>query len=136
MSCACIFDAWSVPCFRVEFRSVPVRSVLENRDALEKSEKSAWYPLFAHARKDPLHFLYNLSRYVRGSYNGKICGKYTTSAWSKMALKYRCRFCLSFEDAKHATNLFTVEAKHANLLGRLGPIFFVDRKQWGSIACM
>ena len=40
-------------------------------------------------------------------------------------LKYRCRFCLSLEDAKHATNLFTVEAKHANLLGRLGPIFLV-----------
>ena len=34
---------------------------------LKKSERSAWYPLFAHARKDPLHFLYNLSRYVRGS---------------------------------------------------------------------
>ena len=57
--------------------------------------------------------------------NGKICGKYTTSAYSKMALKYRCRFCLSFDDAKHATNLFTMEAKHANLLGRLRPIFLV-----------
>ena len=34
-----------------------------------------------------------------------------------MALKYRCRFCLSLEDAKYATNLFTVDAKHANLLG-------------------
>ena len=32
MPCACIFDARSVPCFRVEFRSVPVRSVPENRD--------------------------------------------------------------------------------------------------------
>ena len=42
-----------------------------------------------------------------------------------MALKYRCCFCLSFDDAKHATNLFTVEAKHANLLERLGPIFLV-----------
>ena len=42
-----------------------------------------------------------------------------------MALKYHCRFCLSLEDAKHATNLFTVEAKHANLLGHLGPIFLV-----------
>ena len=94
---------------------------------LEKLEKSAWYPLFAHACKDSLHFPYNLSRYIR-AYNGKICGKYTTSACSKMALKYRCRFCLSLEDAKHATNLFTVEAKHANLLGRLGPILFVDGK--------
>ena len=43
----------------------------------------------------------------------------------KMALKYHCHFCLSFEDAKHTTNLFTVEAKQANLLGRLGPIFLV-----------
>ena len=42
-----------------------------------------------------------------------------------MALKYRCCFCLSLEDAKHATNLFTMEAKHANLLGCLGPIFLV-----------
>ena len=48
-----------------------------------------------------------------------------TSACSKMALKYRCHFCLLLEDAKHATNLFTVEVKHANLLGRLGPIFLV-----------
>ena len=32
---------------------------------------------------------------------------------------------IPLEDAKHATNLFTVEAKHANLLGRLGPIFLV-----------
>ena len=32
MSCACIFDTWSVPCFRVEFRSVLVRSVPGNRD--------------------------------------------------------------------------------------------------------
>ena len=32
-----------------------------------KNQRSAWYPLFAHARKDPLHFPYNLSRYVRGS---------------------------------------------------------------------
>ena len=42
-----------------------------------------------------------------------------------MALKYRCRFCFSLEDAKHATNLFIMEAKHADLLGRLGPIFLV-----------
>ena len=43
---------------------------------------------------------------------------------------------LLLEDARHATNLFTVEARHANLLGRLGPIFFVDGKRWASIACM
>ena len=43
----------------------------------------------------------------------------------KIALKYHCRFCLSLEDAKQTTNLFTVEAKHANLLGHLGPIFLV-----------
>ena len=103
---------------------------------LEKAEKSAWYPLFAHAHKDSSHFPYNLSRYVRGSYNGKICGKCTTSACSKMAFKYCCCFCLSLEDAKHATNLFTVEAKHANLLGCLGLIFFVDGKRWVSIASM
>ena len=52
----------------------------------------------------------------------KICGKYTTSVCNKMALEYRCRFCLSLQDAKHATNFFTMEAKHANLLG---PIFLV-----------
>ena len=51
--------------------------------------------------------------------------KNTTSACSKMAWKYRCRFCLPLEDAKHATNSFTVEAKHANLLGRLGTIYLV-----------
>ena len=44
--------------------------------------------------------------------------EYTTSACSKMGLKYCCHFCLSLEDAKHATNLFTVE-------GRLGPLFLV-----------
>ena len=48
-------------------------------------------------------------------------------------LKYRCRFCLSLEDAKHATNLFTVEAKHANLLYRpFGTDIscHVDGKRW------
>lgn len=29
------------------------------------------------------------------------------------------------EDAKHSTNLFTMEAKHPNLLGQLGPILLV-----------
>ena len=48
-----------------------------------------------------------------------------TSACSKIALKYCYRFCLSLEDAKHTTNLFTMEAKHTNLLGRLGPLFLV-----------
>ena len=48
-----------------------------------------------------------------------------TSVCSKMALKYLCSFCLSLEDAKHAANLFTMEAKHANLLRCLGPIFLV-----------
>ena len=39
-----------------------------------------------------------------------------------MALKYRCRFCFLLEDAKHAIHR---GRKHANLLGRLGPIFLV-----------
>lgn len=42
-----------------------------------------------------------------------------------MALWYRCQFCLLLEDAKHSTNLFTMEAKHPHLLGQLGPIFLV-----------
>ena len=36
----CLGISWSVPCFRVEFRSVPFCSVPENRDGLLEQSKS------------------------------------------------------------------------------------------------